>query len=121
MRSKILIAEEDSRRARWLQASLEAAGFQVILATDSSSAWSIIQKQDLAMAVVDTELPGLRQSNLLLRVRADPVLAKLPVLMLGDGTSDEQVLRWLNMGADDYLSRSISSRLLQAQVHAKLR
>ncbi len=121
MRSKVLIAEDQPRRARLLESGLEAAGFQVLLASDGPKAWSLVQTEDLAAALIDTELPGLAQSNLVFRIRADPRFARLPVLMLGDGTSAEQAVRWLNLGADDYLSRSISVRLLQAQVRAKLR
>ncbi len=121
MHPKILVGEAEPRRADLIQSSLEAAGFQVISTTDSASAWEIIQTQDLAIALVDTNLPGLREDNILLRVRADPSLANLPLVILGDAASSEQAVEWLNMGADDYMSRSISPRLLVAEVHGKLR
>ncbi len=121
MHPEILIAEDEPRRARLIQASLEAAGFQVIHATDSASAWSIIQTHDIVMALVDANVPGLHECNILLQVRADLTLSDLPVVILGEPASTEQAVEWLNMGADDYISRSLSSKLLVAEVHAKLR
>ncbi len=121
MHPKILIAEDEPRRARYFQTSLESAGFQVFQATDSASAWKIIRAQKLVMALIDANLPGLSNCNILLHVRADPSLAKLPVVILGEPTASEQAVEWLNWGADGYISRSVSSQLLMAQVHAKLR
>jgi DNA-binding response OmpR family regulator len=118
---KILIAEDDPHRARMYQTSLEADGFQVLQAADVIKAWQILQAQNLVMAIIDTHLPGLQKHNLLLCARGEPGLANLPVVILGDALESEQVVEWLNQGADDYLSRSISSELLKAQVHAKLR
>ncbi len=118
---KILIAESEPSRARFLQASLESAGFQVMQATDSTSAWRIIQAQSLVLALIDDRLPDVRRYDLLRRMRANPNSAKLPVLILGEPLFSEQAVEWLNLGADDYISRTISSSLLVAQIHAKLR
>ncbi len=118
---KILIAENELDRARSLRSSLEADGFQVLQATDSASAWSILHAQELVMAIIDSRLPGLPTFNLLRRVRTDPDLTRLPVLILGESIASEEAIAWLNLGADDYISRSISSALLKAEVHAKLR
>ena len=121
MHPKILIAENEPRRAQMYQTSLEADGFQIVQATDCANAWQMLRMQNIAMAIIDTQLPGLHDHNLLLCVRADPSLAKLPVLMIGDALSFEAAIEWLDRGADDYLSRSITSEMLKAQVHAKLR
>lgn len=118
---KILVAEDEPRRANAYRASLESDGFQVVQATDVGKAWRILQAQNLVMAIIDTHLPGLREHNLLLCVRGNPGLVNLPIVILGDALASEQAVDWLNHGADDYLSRSISSDLLKAQVHAKLR
>ncbi len=120
-RTKILIAESEPRRARLYQTSLEADGFQIVPATDSVEAWHALQTQDLALAIVDTHLPGLTEHNLLLDVRANPNLAKLLILILGDSAFSEEAVVWLDWGADAYLSRSISPELLRASVRAKLR
>ena len=121
MSPKILIAEDDPSLARLLQSSLESAGFHVIQAGDSASAWSMIQTQELVLALIDTNVRGLRESNVLSRVRADPALSYLPVVILGKTDSPEEAVEWLNLGADDYISRSVSGRLLTAGVHARLR
>ena len=118
---KILIAEEEPQRAQSLQASLESAGFQVFHATDTTSAWKIIRAQSLVLALIDANLPGLSRCNLLLYLRADPSLAKLPVVILGEPTASDQAVKWLNLGADAYIGRSISSQLLMAYLHAQLR
>lgn len=118
---KILIAEDEPRRARLYRTILETDGFQIVQATDALKAWQILQAQNLAMVIVDTHLPGLKDCNLLRCVRANSSLAKLPVIILGNTLVTEEVVTWLNSGADDYISRSASSELLKAEVHAKLR
>jgi DNA-binding response OmpR family regulator len=121
IRPKILIAEGEPRRARLLETTLASAGFQVFQAVDSASAWDIIQSQDLVVALVDAGLPGLPKGNVLRRVRAEPGRSELPVLVLGESAFAEEAVEWLNLGADDYISRSISTELLIAELHAKLR
>ena len=120
MHPKILMAEDNARWARAWQSSLESAGFQVVQATNTKGAWKIMHAQDLALVLIDVDLPGLSQCNILLQVRADPNLAELPVVMLGDDAA-EQVVRWLNLGADGFLSRTVSPQFLIAQIHAQLR
>jgi len=73
------------------------------------------------MALIDARSPDLGTHNLLRRVRANASLSKLPVLILGEPEFSKEAAEWLNLGADDYISRSISPQLLLAQVHAKLR
>jgi len=121
IRPKILIAEAEPRSARFFETSLASAGFQVFQAVDSASAWSIIQTQELVMALVDAKLPGLPKRNVLLRLRAEPGLSDLPVLILGESAYAEEAVEWLNLGADDYISRFISVELFNAELHAKLR
>ncbi len=121
IRPKILIAEAEPRTARLIESSLESAGFQVVCAVDSASAWNIIATQDLALALVDAKLPGSPECNVLLRVRTEPGLSDLPVLILGESAFSEEAVKWLNLGADDYISRYTSAELLKAELHAKLR
>jgi DNA-binding response OmpR family regulator len=121
IRPKILVAETEPNRAKSLQANLESAGYEVIQVSDSASAWRIIQAENLAMAFIEARLPDSHSHDLLHRVRADPNLANMPLVILGESSHSEETVEWLNSGADDYVSRSISPRLLMALVHSKLR
>ena len=91
-----------------------------MLATDSTSAWKLIEAQDPVLVLIDAQLPELAQ-GLLRQVRHHPRVASLPVVIMSETRVDEDAAYWLNLGADDYMSGYISSQLLKAEVRARLR
>ncbi len=117
MHLRILIIEAERHRAHALRTDLEGAGFEVSVATDSTEAWAILRTESLALVLIDANL----DRTLLTGIRAEPGLAKLPVVILGDATSADQAVEWLNQGADGHISRFVSPAMLVAEVRAKLR
>jgi two-component system, OmpR family, phosphate regulon response regulator PhoB len=121
IRPEILVAESEERTARFLRAALESAEYQVLQATDGDAAMKILRTRKPALVLIAANLPGLSSRQILLRVRADSRLSNLPVILLGDPDSAEESVEWLMLGADDYISKPVSARLLIALVHAKIR
>ncbi len=117
MHLKILIVEAEPHRAHSLRTTLEGAGFEVSVATDCTAAWAVLRTESPALVLIDSNL----ERTLLTGIRAEPRLAKLPVVVLGDAASADQAVNWLNQGADGYISRFVSPTMLVAEVRAKLR
>jgi DNA-binding response OmpR family regulator len=119
MHPEILVAATDMNTAHLINSYLVSTGYPVVLATGADSLWEMIRSKRPALALITADLPGLPQ--ILARVRTDPNLAYLPVLVLGDAASPAQAADWLIRGADDYVRQPVSARLLSALVLAKLR
>ena len=121
MRPKILVAESEVSTARFLRAALESAEYQVLPASDGDAALKILRTQKTALVLLGANLPGFSSRQILLRVRADSRMGNLPVIILGEPASTEESVEWLMLGADDYITKPVSARLLIALVHAKIR
>ena len=117
--SRILIAEDSERLARFVEKGLGAAGHATTVARDGMEAAAIARDEDFDLLILDIGLPGqdgfavLRQ----LRTRGE----HLPVLVLTARHLVEDVIAALDEGADDYLTKPFIFDELLARVRARLR
>ncbi len=79
---RVLVAEDNAALAAVVRFHLERAGLQVDLARTGLAAWDLLQKRDYAMVVTDQQMPELSGSEICQRMRSDPRLAGIPVLMV---------------------------------------
>lgn len=99
----ILVAE-DSITTRTLEKNvLEAAGYRVEAAADGLAAWSLLRSSDCDLVVADIEMPGMDGFELTAKIRADPRLADLPVVLVTSRDSREDHERGALVGADAYI------------------
>ncbi len=121
MAPKLLLAEEDQHQAGALRDSLQAAGYQVVLARDGHTAWDLIQRQAPDLVLLDVDLPGLASWRVLSYLRLEKGSPGLPVVLLGSPGTTEQVVHWFRMGIDAYVEDACCTRLVLAQVASLLR
>ena len=121
MVSRILVVEFDESTIRSLRACLQAAGFEVIQASDGNTAWELIQTRTPILVLMGATLPGLNSFEIIRRVRRSKQMAELPMVILGDSVSTEEMVEWFKLGADKYISKPFSTQLLVAQIRAILR
>ena len=117
----ILVTEFDQNTTRILCSCIQAAGFEVIQATDGDSAWELIQAHMPILVLMATPLPGLSSWEIIRRVRRSNQMAELPVVILGDSVSTDEMVEWFKLGVDEYISKPFSTQLLVAQIRAILR
>jgi two-component system chemotaxis sensor kinase CheA len=99
----ILVAE-DSITTRTLEKNvLEAAGYRVAVAADGLAAWTLLRSSDCDLVVADIEMPRMDGFELTARIRADPRLADLPVVLVTSRDSREDHERGAQVGADAYI------------------
>ncbi len=113
----VLVAEDDRICRRVLQSRLRNWGFQVIIAEDGLEAWEIL-RQDKApdLLILDWMMPGIDGLELCRRVR-ERRNAIYPYILLVTGKDDTQdVVRGLQAGADDYLSKPFDPTELRARL-----
>lgn len=102
--NRCVLVVDDSSTARALaRSALVAAGWQVELAADGNQAWAALQRSSFGLLVSDIQMPGMDGFELTRKVRSDPRLARLPVILVTSRSTREDVERGLAVGADEYI------------------
>jgi len=105
-RRRILLVE-DSPTTRMLEkATLERAGYEVILANDGEEAWRKLAETDVELIVSDVEMPRLDGFELTRRVRASETHREVPIILLTGRETQQDRAKGLEAGADAYLAKS---------------
>jgi diguanylate cyclase (GGDEF)-like protein len=117
----ILVVDDDEDIARFVQVNLKLHGFEVAHARDGAEALEVIAERRPDLAVVDLMMPRVDGVELTRRLRADPMTAALPIIMLtAKGLTVDKVVG-LTAGADDYLVKPFDTSELIARVVSTLR
>ena len=122
MGKQVILTIDDEQHIReLLEYNLTKAGYKVLGAETGEKGLELLKKAQVDLALLDCMLPGIDGVEVLRRIRADSMLASLPIIMLtAKGDEIDKVLG-LEMGADDYLSKPFGIRELEARVKALLR
>lgn len=115
---KILLVDDDPDLLALIAFALQQAGFLVVRAADGPSAVSVFECEQPDLAVLDINLPRMNGFELAQRIRQQ---STIPLIMLTVRNEEEDVVRALELGADDYLTKPFSPRVLVARVRALLR
>lgn len=109
MKKRILLVEDEPNIIVSLTFLLERAGFEVATETNGQKALDSILEDPPDTLVLDVMLPGLDGFEILRRVRADPRVEKLPVLMLTAKGQREDRKNALECGADMFITKPFSN------------
>ncbi|MEU4311517.1 response regulator transcription factor [Nocardia sp. NPDC024068] len=115
---RILVVDDEPTIAESVAARLRAEGFTVDMAYDGPAAVAAAGRFAPDLVVLDVMLPGYDGLEVCRRIQAE---RSIPVLMLTARTDETDQLIGLGVGADDYLTKPFSLRVLTARVHALLR
>jgi DNA-binding response OmpR family regulator len=115
---KILIVDDDPDLQALIAFALQQAGFLVVKASDGVSGLEVFEREQPDLAVLDINLPRLNGFDLAQRIRQR---SSVPLLMLTVRNEEEDVVRALGLGADDYLTKPFSPRILIARIRALAR
>lgn len=115
---RVLVVDDDDNVRRLVAAYLEREGYHVIQAADGAAALRAVEASAPDLVVLDLMLPGTGGLQVARRISA---ARELPILMLTARGDEDDVLRGFEAGADDYLVKPFSPRVLVARVRAILR
>jgi two-component system phosphate regulon response regulator PhoB len=117
----VLVVEDEAALATMLRYNLEKQGYRVTEAIDGQEALDRIAEEMPDLVLLDWMLPTLSGIEVCRQIRRHPNTSSLPVIMLTARTEDQDAVRALNIGADDYITKPFNIDSLKARVHALLR
>jgi DNA-binding response OmpR family regulator len=115
---KALVVDDDRVLADVLAFTLRREGFEVVLAHDGAAALRCWTEEQPDLVVLDVNMPKLDGFAVCRRIRAQ---ADTPVILLTVRGEEDDIVRGLGLGADDYITKPFSPRQLVARAHAVLR
>jgi two-component system phosphate regulon response regulator PhoB len=121
MPAHILVVEDEPAIQELIALNLEQAGQRAVLADSAEQALERIQEELPDLVLLDWMLPGQSGIEFARRLRGDARTKKLPIIMLTARGEEEDKLRGLETGADDYITKPFSVKELQARIKAVLR
>ena len=116
---KILVVDDDEVLLSLVSFALRHAGYLPLEAGDGPQALSLFQREQPDLVILDVNLPGGQSGfDVLHQIRSQ---ASTPVMLLTVRSAEEDEVRGLDLGADNYLNKPFSPRTLMARVRALLR
>jgi two-component system phosphate regulon response regulator PhoB len=120
-RETILVVEDEKDIQELVRFNLERDGYKVLLASSVEEAVRLLARHPPDLLLLDLMLPGANGFDLCRKLRADERTRSLPVIMVTARDEDADVVAGLEVGADDYVTKPFSPRVLLARVRAVLR
>ena len=119
---KIVLIEDDPGIRTVIRLALKGAGFTSICETgNGTDGLALVQREKPALVILDLMLPGMDGLAVCSAIRRNPSVSGTPIVMLTARTAEEDVVRGLELGADDYITKPFSNAILVARVKAALR
>ena len=122
MNPKILMIEDDASICDMTKMNLNMNGFQhVYCASDGEEGLALAAQLVPDLILLDGMLPGLDGLTVCRNLKNNPALADIPIIMLTAKGEENDIVLGLEMGADDYVTKPYSSKVLAARIAARLR
>jgi two-component system phosphate regulon response regulator PhoB len=120
-RPLVLLVEDEASLATMLRYNLEKQGFRVEEAGDGQEALTRLNEAQPDIVLLDWMLPGLSGIEVCRQIRRRPSTRDVPVIMVTARTEEQDAVRGLNTGADDYITKPFNMESLLARMRALLR
>jgi DNA-binding response OmpR family regulator len=119
-RARILVADDDPVAARFVASLLKEKGYEVLVAADGEQAYEIATTLKPDLIVSDLVMPYRDGFDIVRAIREHEPLAQVPIVILSMKDREEDIVRGLETGADDYVVKPFNARELLARVRKLL-
>lgn len=118
---RVLACDDEEAIRELVSYNLAKEGFSVVSVPSGEEAIRAARKDKPDVIILDLMLPGISGLDVCRRLKEDPETGRIPIIMLTAKTEDADVVLGLELGADDYVTKPFSPRVLAARVRAALR
>lgn len=116
----VLVVDDNEFNLDLLTDQLAYRGYEVSTATNGQIALDMMHQQAHDLILLDIMMPVMDGYEVLSRLREDPFLRHIPVIVISAVDDKDSVIRCIEMGAEDYLFKPFDSTLLKARINASL-
>jgi two-component system alkaline phosphatase synthesis response regulator PhoP len=118
---KILVVDDEEDILELVKYNLEKEGFQVMCSASGEDALQKSKKDPPDLLLLDLMLPGIDGLDVCRDFRTEPTTSRVPIVMLTAKGEDADIVTGLELGADDYITKPFSPRVLLARIKVVLR
>ena len=119
--ARVVIAANDAASLKAIEESLAPMNYRMITALDGQEAYNVIRRDPPDLALLDINLPGMGGIEICRRMKRNPRLRLIPVILLTSAAETGLRLESINSDADDYLLKPIAPLVLQARSRSLIR
>ncbi len=116
----ILVVEDTKEIAALVKFRLRSSGYEVLVAEDGQAGLEIAQKTKPDMIILDIMMPVMNGMEALMCLKSDYATRSIPVILLTAQSTEQDVVRGLELGADDYVTKPFSPQELVMRVKTVL-
>jgi two-component system KDP operon response regulator KdpE len=117
-KKQIVVVDDEPRMVRFVKMNLDLEGYQTLEANNGFQALEKVREYQPDLVLLDVEMPGMDGFETLRRVRE---ISEVPVIMLTVRSDEDDRIKGLDLGADDYVTKPFSPRELSSRIRAVLR
>lgn len=121
MVGRILIVDDVATNRIVMKVKLTAAGYRPVVAADGAAALAMARAEPPDLVLLDLKLPDMSGTEVLMRLRADPMTQALPVIILSAQPDAALRVDCFRAGADDYLAKPVDDQTLLARIRSFMR
>ncbi len=118
---KILLIEDEEDIASLIQLQAELAGYKVVIEHDGLNGWRAVEREKPDLVLLDIMLPGQNGLDVCRKIKAHPDYQNIPVIMISARGDELDIVLGLELGADDYVAKPFSPKVLLSRIRAVLR
>jgi two-component system phosphate regulon response regulator PhoB len=117
----ILVVDDEKDLVDLIAYNLQRNGYNVLTATSGDAALEIASRELPKLILLDLMLPGMPGTDVARKLKGDPRTAGIPIIMLTAKSEETDVVVGLTLGADDYVTKPFSMKILLARLNTVLR
>jgi response regulator RpfG family c-di-GMP phosphodiesterase len=118
---RVLVVDDEAANRTFLALTLRSAGLQCQEAPDGARALELARSSPFDVVVTDIDMPGMKGTEVLRRLREDPPCPHLKIIMVSGRSSSDEMSQMMLAGADDFIAKPFSPAHLQARVQTAIR
>ncbi len=119
-RGTILILDDEPSNRELLTRQIDQLGLNSIACANAGEAFDVLRSQDIDLILLDLVMPEVSGHDVLARLKASELWRAIPVIVISGMSDQNEVIRCIQAGADDYLQKPFNRVLLQARLQAGL-
>jgi two-component system phosphate regulon response regulator PhoB len=121
MKELIVVIDDEEDIRELIRYNLSKEGYEVVCAVSGEEGLELIRRRAPNIVILDLMLPGMGGLEVCRQLKADSVLKAIPIVIVSALGDEPDVVSGLELGADDYVSKPFSPRVLLARVKSVLR